>query len=60
MKEVVSGSIHKEIARKLRLRSMREDTKQGVIIERALKLYLVTKPTDPKGRIKIRNYLRKL
>ena len=60
MKERITGNVPREVARKTRLRSFKEDVPQGVIIERALKLYLVTKPTDDKGRIKLRNYLRKL
>ena len=48
-----------KLTRKLRLRSMKEKVSQKVIMERALKMYLLTKPTDENGRKDIRNYLRK-
>lgn len=52
--------MNEKITRKLRIRAFKENTSQKAIIERALKMYLLTKPTDEEGRKKIRNYIRKL
>ena len=51
--------MNEQTKRKLRLRAIKEEVSQDKIVERALKMYLLTKPTDEKGRIKIRNYIRK-
>ena len=50
--------MNEKIKRKHRLRAIKEGVSQDKIVERALKMYLLTKPIDEKGRIKIRNYIR--